>query len=195
MKPVRRNLKIYKGSTFIDVIRIESGTRVAKPIQGITRGGVTTIHCNDHGLPLNWRFKISGVLGTKEMNTSNYLFASDVTANSIEISNLDSSNYTNYISGGYLKYNLPEALSGATARMQIRESKTSDIALLDLTTENNMLVFEPANGLIAIDISDAITSIANFKKGVYSLEISNNGIVSTILTGSIKVEPEITRPD
>lgn len=193
MKALRRNYKIYQGSTFRDILRFESSIKVSKAIQSIAKGGVTVIQAVQHGLVPGWRFKISGVTGMREINTNNYLFATEVTENSIELADLDSSNYSQYVSGGFLKYNLPEDLTGATARMQIRPNKSSDVVLAELTTENNLIKIDITSGVVSLELPSVTTAAFSFKKAVYSLEIEIEGIVTTVLTGSIRVEPEITR--
>jgi hypothetical protein len=193
MNALRRNYKIYRGSTFRDIIRLESSNKVVKPISEIIKGGVTSIISISHGLTPGWRFKVSGVVGMKEINTNNFVFSGNVTDDTIQIPDLDSSNYGNYISGGFLKYNLPEDLSGATARMQLRATKTSDIILAELTTENNLIKLDMASGVIALELPSSITQDFLFKKAVYSLEVLIEGIVTTVLIGSFRVEPEITR--
>lgn len=193
MNALRRNFKIYQGSTFRDIIRLESSNKVAKAITGITKGGVTTIEAASHGIVPGWRFKISGVLGMREINTNNFLFSGEVTENTIVIPDLDSSNYSNYTSGGFLKYNLPEDLSGASARMQLRASRASETILAELTTENDLIKIDAIGGVISIEIPSDITQTFTFRKAVYSLEVLIEGIVTTVLIGSFRVEPEITR--
>lgn len=193
MKALRRNYKIYQGSTFRDLLRFESANKIAKPISSITKGGVTIIESTSHGLVPGWRFKVAGVLGMREINTANYYFVGDVTENSLTVPELDSSNYTNYTSGGFIKYNQPEDLTGASARMQLRSSKTSVDILAELTTENNYIKIDTVSGVVALELPESVTKEFTFKKAVYSLEILIEGIVTTVLTGSFRVEPEITR--
>ena len=69
MAPSKLNLKIFQGSTFTEVLRWESSTKVYAPISGITRTAPVVVLSNYHGIPLNWRVKVSGVLGMKEINS------------------------------------------------------------------------------------------------------------------------------
>jgi len=85
-------------------------------------------------------------------------------------------------------------LSGYTARMQVRSSITSDVVLLELTTENELILITPAQGKITLSIDADTTSRINWTKGVYDLEVeSSNGIVTRLLRGNITVSKEVTR--
>lgn len=89
--------------------------------------------------------------------------------------------------------NSPVNLTGYTARMQVRESHTSDELIVSLTTDSGITV-GGSNGEIEITISASDTS--NFTPGdhVYDLEIiSAGGEVYRLLEGRFNVTPEVTR--
>jgi hypothetical protein len=70
MQPAKINYKIYQGSTFKEVYRWESQTKVYVPIQSIAKSApcvVTTTTA--HNVPVGWRFQVVGAGGMKEINS------------------------------------------------------------------------------------------------------------------------------
>ena len=57
--PVKTNFKIYQGSTFTEVLRWESYTKVYKTITNITKTAPVVITAIGHGMPVGWRAKVS----------------------------------------------------------------------------------------------------------------------------------------
>ncbi len=88
----------------------------------------------------------------------------------------------------------PIDLTGYTARMEIRSQITSDIVLLDLTTENNLLVITPLEGLTEIELTASdIGDITEFS-GVYDLELeSDTGYIKRLTEGTVTFSQEVTR--
>lgn len=85
-------------------------------------------------------------------------------------------------------------LAGYTARMQVRDSHTSDTTRLDLTTENSGIVLGGSAGTITISITASATAALTPREYVYDLElISGSGIVTRIIEGKFIVTPEVTR--
>lgn len=85
-------------------------------------------------------------------------------------------------------------ITGYTARMQIRESITSDTLIDELTTENGGITLGGVLGTITLLISAADTEAYTFTTGVYDLEmISPAGTVTRLLEGTIKLDLEVTR--
>lgn len=86
-------------------------------------------------------------------------------------------------------------LSNIKARMQIRQSHTSQDIIHEMTTENGGLTFIDSNTL-SVYISAEDTAMFNFTKApaVYDLEIVlKNGDVIRLLEGQITLSPEVTR--
>ena len=59
--PVKLNFKIYQGSTFKEVLRWETSTKVYKPISSITKAAPMVISSTAHGIPVGWRTKVTNV--------------------------------------------------------------------------------------------------------------------------------------
>ncbi len=191
--PTKLNFKIYQGSTFSEIIRWESATKVYKNITNISKSAPVVITSVSHGIPNDWRIKVSSVLGMKELNSSEYVTSGSVTSSTVSINDINASGYADYISGGVLEYQQPVSLNGLTARMQIREKLSSDIVIQSLTTENGMIVLDNVNSTITISIPATTTATYTFKTAVYSIEIINGDVVTVLANGTISLEQEVTR--
>ncbi len=193
--PAKINFKIYQGSTFSQVLRWESSRKIYKTITGITKAAPAIVTATTHGVPNGWRVKITDVVGMKELNSSeNYWKATVLTADTIELNDVNSSSYTAYTSGGVLEYNEPVNLTGYTARMQIREKLDSATTIVDLTTENSGIILDNTAKTITVQMSAVQTAALTFKSGVYSLElVSSGGQVTAICAGNISLVKEVTR--
>lgn len=89
---------------------------------------------------------------------------------------------------------MPVNLTGATARMQIREDVRSTNVLKSLTSPSGGLVITPATGLITIKMTDEETAVLTWLRGVYDLEVEfSNGEVNRVLRGDVWVSLEVTR--
>jgi hypothetical protein len=192
--PAKLNLTIYQGSTFSEVLRWESPTKVYKNITGITQAAPAVVTSTSHGIPDSWRVKITNVVGMKEINSSDtYRKATLLSANTIELNEINAAGYTAYSSGGIIEYNLPVDLTGYTARMQIRAKLEDTTVLLELTTENGRISINNTTKTISLTISATDTAAITWLTGVYSLELVNGGVVSTLIAGNVSVKKEVTR--
>ena len=193
--PTKVELKVYQGSTFKEVIRWESSTKAYTNITAITKAAPCVISAAGHGMPAGWRFTVTDVLGMKEINSSDdYKIASSITTDTITINDLNSASYSAYTSGGVVTYNVPNNLSGITARMQIRSTLSSTTSILELTDTNGQIVIDNTAKTITILLNSTVTAGLSFTTGVYSLELTNAvGEVTTLIYGSISLEKEITR--
>jgi hypothetical protein len=192
--PTKVNLRIYQGSTFEEVFRWESYTKVYKPITNITKTAPIVVTAASHGMPVGWRCKITDVSGMKEINSATtYHTVTSVDTNNLTINKVNAVAYSDYISGGIVEYNEPKSLAGLTARMQIRAKVTSTDDLLELTTENGMIIINDVNKTITITIPAVTTELLTFKSAVYSLELVDGLVVTPFIYGNITLDTEITR--
>ena len=194
--PAKLNLTIYQGSTFSEVLRWESPTKVYKTITGITQAAPAIITSTAHGIPDGWRVKVTNVIGMTQINsTDTYRKATLLSSSTIELNEINAVGYTAYTSGGVLEYNAPIDLTGFTARMQIRAKLEDAVALFELTTEdlNNGIVINNTNKTISLNISATNTAAFTWLTGVYSLELISGTTVSTLITGNVTVKKEVTR--
>ena len=198
MEPAKINYKIYQGSTFEETLRWESETKQYMPISGISQAAPCVITTSGtHTVPVNWRVRVTGVNGMKDINTvadDAYYLVTSKTSNSITLNQVNSAAYGAYTSGGILSWNTPIPLTGYTAQMQIRETLESTTVLAELTTANSRIIIDPVNFTIAIKLSAAITGAFDFDAAVYSMELTDNqGTVYPFLSGSISLTKEVTR--
>lgn len=191
--PVKLNLKIYQGSTFRQVLRWESSTKVYVPITNITKSAPVVITAANHAAPLGWRVKVVGAGGMKEINQLDYQIVTDKTADTVTLNQVNSLGFSTYTSGGVLEYNQPVQLTGYTARMQIRAKLDSDTVLHSLTTENSGILLDNVAKTITMYIPDETTQTFTFKAAVYDLELISGGEVTALASGSITLVREVTR--
>lgn len=191
--PTRLNLKIYQGSTFRQILRWESATKVYVPVTSITNAAPMVITANAHGAPQGWRVKLTNVGGMKEANNLDYVIATGTTINTVTINSVNSIGFATYTSGGILEYNQPFDLSGVTARMQIRPKVDSTEIIDTLTTENGGIILDNILKTITLQIDETNTAAYSFKSAVYDLEIVKNNDVIPFLTGTILLTKEVTR--
>lgn len=193
--PIKLNLKIYQGSTFKQVLRWESATKVYVPITNIAKSAPITITAPAHGIPVGWRARATNVGGMKEVNALDYNIVTSTTTDTVTFNQVNSLAFTTYTTGGVLEYNQPVPLSYLKARMQIREKLTSETFVHELTTENGGILFDNVAKTITLVISDTVTTGFTFTSGVYLLEFEslNTGETQPFAKGSISLEREVTR--
>lgn len=86
----------------------------------------------------------------------------------------------------------PFDLTGMTARMQLRRTYNSPTSIIELTTANNRIVFDPFIGKITLRIA-ATDTAALTGSGVYDLELIDGSTVNRILEGSYNICAEVTK--
>ena len=199
MTPGKANLNIYKGSDFRKILRWETGPLVYKSISAIPSLAPLRLTVTGHQMLNGWRFAIQSVKGMTQLNASknppvekDFYTGTVIDADTIEVNNLNASDFSNYTSGGVIVYNTPTNLTGYTARLTIKD-KVGGTELLSLTTENDRINLSTANATIMLELDATTTSAITFSKGVYDLELMDStGAVSKLLSGSIKVFEEVT---
>ena len=110
-QPAKLNYKVYQGSTFRETYRWESQTKVYVPISAISKSAPCVITTeNPTDLPVGWRFRVTGVVGMKEINTpseDSYYIATSINQakTQVTINQVNSTGFGTYTSGGILEYN------------------------------------------------------------------------------------------
>lgn len=192
--PIKVNFKMYQGSTFNEVLRWETSTKVYKPITAISKTAPIVITAVGHVLPVGWRTKVTNVLGMKEINSADtYHVVTETTTDTVTINDINALDYTSYISGGVLEYNAPNSLVGVTARMQLRTKITDVLPIDEYTTENGNLIINDTNKTISILVSATDTALYSFSSVLYSMELIDGTTVTPFIYGSISLEKEVTR--
>jgi len=198
-----QDLVIIKGKTVSRILKWESLPLVYKAITAITKAAPVVITATGHGIPDGWRVAVTSVVGMKELNAKvpskgavpfagEFHKAKVLTANTIELNDINSLEFTVYTSGGAVMYFTPVSLAGATARLQIRATETATAILLDLVSPTNIVIDDTAK-TITITIAAAVTAAFTFLTGVYELEITIGGVVTQLLKGTVIVQEEIVK--
>ncbi len=189
------NLKMIQGSTFKEILRWESDILEYNYITAITNSAPVEITIPGHNIPLGWRVYINSVLGMKEVNTFDTAYiVTESNTDTISIADINALNFSAYTSSGVVEHYTPTDITGYTARMQIRSKITSEEVILDLTTENDMIVLDHTLQTITINIPASTTEGFTFSSAVYSLEmISSSDEVTQLISGIITLTKEVTR--
>lgn len=192
--PAKLNFKIYQGSTFSEVLRWETATKVYKPISNITKAAPMVVTAPAHGIVKDWRVKITNATGMKELASLDYIIPTEVTSDTLTFNAINSLGYTSYVSGAVLEYNEPVDLTGYTARMQIREKLDSSTVIHELSTSLGNIVLDNTAKTIVLTIPAVTTAAFSFTTAVYSLEmVASGGQVTQLVAGSVTLVKEVTR--
>lgn len=190
MQPAKLDLHIVQGSTLRDTLRLMQPRFEYRPIT--TLGGSPLRLTVDHGLPGKWLAWVEGVSNMQGVNRSTRERPHRVTvvdAGTLEINALSAFGLNP--SGGQLIYKPPVDLTGATARMQIREQVGGQV-LLELSTENDGLAIT-GPGTITRTLSAMQTAALAWTEAVYDLEVQYpDGTVQRYLQGAVTVSREVT---
>lgn len=195
------DITIEKGKTFKLVVRWEDENIIYKPIQSISKAAPAIVGCTGHGVPDGWPVAIVSVLGMKEINAAStppkekeYVKATSVDANTIELNTVNAAGYSTYTSGGYVQYYEPHDLTNVTARMKIKD-KVGGTTLLTLDESNTRITIDNVDKTITLVVDAEDTEVLAFKKGVYDLEGVEEvvpEVVYALLAGSVTVTEEVT---
>ena len=196
-KPAKINYKVYQGSTFNELFRWESETKVYEPITAISKSAPCVITTsNPTQIPAGWRVRVVGAGGMREINSAadDYYVATGVVGSTVTLNQVNSLLYAAYTTGGVLEYNQPVDLASYSARLQIRETVDSATVLHEATTQNNQIVLNNVYKTVEILIPASATTGFSFTTAVYSLELfTASGVVVPFLTGNLTLVPEVTR--
>ena len=115
-------------------------------------------------------------------------------ATTIEINQVNSSQYTTYTNGGVVEYNKPVDLTGFKARMQIRKTVNSSDVIYTASSDTGEIDIDLVYSSITLTIPASVTQNFNFTAAVYSMELYNNdGKVLPFIIGNLTLIQEITR--
>jgi hypothetical protein len=200
----KQDLTIKQGSTFTRVLRWESPPYIYKAITGITKAAPAVVTAASHGIPDGWRVAVVSVKGMTQINAkkappadADYTRATFIDSNSLELNEVNSTDYGTYTSGGYLQLLTPVDLSGYTGRMKIKDKIGGTVlASTDVgDAPNNVITITLDNAAktITVQIDASDTASFTWTKGVYDLEmVSSGGVVTDLLQGKVTVELEVT---
>ncbi len=192
-------LKIVKGKTFTRVLRWEAKPLIYKAISAITRAGPVVITATGHGIPDGWRVAVVSAGGMREINAKGWPLldedfhpATVTGSGTVELNDVNSSDFRAYTSGGYLVYYTPVSLAGVTALFQIRDPADSATALVSLTDSDGIDINDTLK-TITLTIDAADTEDLDFETAEAELEVTVSGVVTQLLRREVVVEEEVAR--
>ncbi|PXB53104.1 hypothetical protein C0056_11505, partial [Pseudomonas aeruginosa] len=170
MTPACVPLRIEKGATFRDTMRIMQPSLVYRPITQIASTAPVRLTIPGHGLPDTWLAWIDGVQGMPELNRARLRQlphrVASIDDDTIEINLLSAVGLAPV--GGQLIYQPPVDLTGAEVRMQIR-AEPGGTVLLTLSLGSG-LEFAGA-GTISREISASATAALEWSAAVYDVDV------------------------
>jgi len=196
------DITIIKGKTWSEVIRWEQPTLVYKAITSISKvGGSAVIGVVGHGVPEGWRVAVVSVKGMTDINAASWPLkdkdfhkATVLTADSIELNDVNAADYKDYVSGGFVVYRAPVDLTGFAARMSIKD-KVGGTLLESLTSAGGEIDIDTVNYKITRTLDAVTTAAFTWKKGVFDMEmVSPDGtpVVTLLDDGAVLIEQEVT---
>lgn len=186
------DIEIVQGSTFDKTFVWRAAPTIRKSITAITKANPGVVTCPGHGFTTAQKRFIAGVKGMTEVNDAAYT-VTVVNSSSFSIG-VNTTSYSDYVSGGKADNGLPVDLTSWTARMQIRTSTASSTVAVDMTTANGRIVLGGTAGTIRLLLSDAVTAGISITSGVYDLElIAPDTTVRRLIYGNVTLVKEVTR--
>lgn len=185
MLPLKKNLTILQGKTFVLPVRWETEPFIYKAIGSISKASPCVIDCTAHGVPTGWRIAVVNAKGMTELNTKNmppkdsdYHIGKALTADTIELNAVSSEGYKTYTSGGAVMYSTPHDLFNYTARMSIKDKLSSTFANLWVSgatyTDDQYCVL--SNGTVLVATTGGISDVT---------EPSGAGTDGTVVWGEV----------
>ena len=192
MQPARLDLRIIQGATLRKPLLMMQPTYAYRPIGSIQPSAPLRLQVPTHGLPDAWPTWIEGVRGWAALNRAKereaFRLARVIDADTLEYNDLNGSGQQ--ASGGHLVYRLPLDLTGASARLHIRDAAGS--LLLGLSTADGGLLIDGPGRLLLV-LSAAQTAAIRWQSGVYDLELTMaDGSVDRWAQGAVTVSLEQT---
>lgn len=210
---VKKTLNIVRGKTTRQVIRWETTPVVSKAITAISFAtGFPRLTVPSHGAKNGWRVYVSGVQSPKQINTQNnpprssdYREATVIDGDTVEFNGLlpvdeNGRDWAAYTSGGFLQYNTPKSLAGATVRVKVKDKVGGTVLLSTqaVDTPLNLITAtaDDTNKAITIEIPASATEDLTWDKGVWEVEVEfGTGVVESVIAPSpVVVGDEVITP-
>lgn len=188
-----RDFCIDAGETFHPVIRWGSDVLVSKPITDMTNAAPVVITAIAHGVPDGWQVAVVSAAGLTQINATRYPpkgadwhAATIVNTNAVALNDVNTADFPGYTSGGFLVYNSPISLVGASAVMKIWDNPNeTGVPLLTLTNGSGVTLDLTFNTINPVFASVGLT----WTMGYYDLDITDAaGVVTNVLTGTITID-------
>ena len=94
----------------------------------------------------------------------------------------------------WLSSGAPVNLTGATAKLQVRETSKSSAVLFEASTANGKLSIAAALGEITLTITATESTAFAWTFGKYDLEVTNaSGTIHRLVRGTVSISAEVTK--
>ncbi|MBD9675517.1 hypothetical protein IB274_02340 [Pseudomonas sp. PDM18] len=189
MQPACAALRIVRGATLRNTIRLMQPLREYRNITSIQASAPLRFTAPGHGLSGDWLAWMSGVAGMSSLNREPPRQLPHrvevVDADTLEINAI--SGVGQKPSGGQLIYQAPVDLTDATARLVVRDKEEGGTELLVLATGNGITAGPP--GTLVVEMSATDTAAIGWTDGWYHLDVTfSDGTVSRFFRGQVTVE-------
>lgn len=188
----RRDFRVAAGETFRPTIRWATEVLLGKPITAISQTAPAIVTAVGHSVPAGWPVAVVSAKGMTQINSPRYpprpadwRPATVLTADTVGLNDVNSADFSAYLSGGFLVYNTPMSLVGVTARMVIRDAPLDGAILATLTQVSGIALDTGAFTIIPRLETAALT----WTTGYYDLELTDAGaVVTQLISGVITIE-------
>lgn len=201
------DISLSQGHTYTTVIRWEVPPIVRKPILAITcpYGAAVIQTMEPHGLLDGWRVAVTNVQAPKEINAEDpnnvrdreYYAATVISADTVELNDLNIADLKPYTADGFLHYNTPANLTGHSARIRLKTRKGGTLlassVLADAPLNTLGLVIDTVKHTITLTFPATATELLAGKTGWYDVEVVSSDtvpVVTALVSGTVKVEKE-----
>ncbi|WP_322037990.1 hypothetical protein [Burkholderia cenocepacia] len=185
---------VSAGATFHPTVRWATDVLTSVPITGITQAAPPVITAAAHGVPNGWPVAVVSAGGMIQINATRYppqgpdwQKSTVLSANTLALNGVNAANYSTYSSGGFLVYNTPAVLTGATATMTIWDNPDH--------TGTPLATLTSTGGQIAIDTTlmtltpKLQTAGLTWALGYYTFDVTDaSGTVTELMRGTITIQ-------
>jgi hypothetical protein len=190
----KQDFCVGAGETFQPVIRWSTDVLGSKAITAISQAAPAVVTATAHGIPDGWQVAVVSAKGMTQINArefpprgADWQKGTVLTVDTIQLNKVNSADFAAYTSGGFIVFNTPVSLAGATGIFTIRDAPLAGTVLATLTSS-------PAAGLTLNDTAKTITPVLataalTWTVGYYDLEITDStGRVWQVLDGTITID-------
>lgn len=196
------DLEIKQGKTFSRIFRWGAEPILFLPITAASQAAPVQLTVTAHGLPDGWPVVPVSLKGMVELNcphdppwASDYKTIIVVNANTVKLDKVNSADFSAYTSGGYLRTYTPVDLSLYKARMKIKD-RIGGTVLATLTSLAGDIILNNTTKTITVTLGSVATAAYTWTRGVYDLELYNDGVspeyVKELASGDVTVTREVT---
>lgn len=197
-------LTLVRGKTLSLPIRWETTNITYAAIASISQAAPVVINTTAaHGAPNGWRAAVVSAKGMKQINATNvplrdtdYHELTVIDTDSVSMNDVNSADFSAYVSGGYLQYNTPHDLTGYVPRVVVKD-KVGGTVLLSTEAAHAPLnlisaAIDLVDKVILVTVDAATTAGLIWKKGVWEVEMVKGAVVDSLIAPSpVAVSDEV----